>query len=126
MRQRPKKAFVILSAAIIVVLIAIASDRLGLVEQSPNQIAGQVMVARYVLGRWPHDWEEVEVSIQRKKGEPPASLGKYDEIEIIVRSPVECEIVCRGRNALGFPSSQRKVLFWSDAVQREYEMEDKE
>ncbi len=93
----------------------VAALSLGMFEQSPNAIRSQVLISRYVLGRWPESWSEVEGSVVRYPGWERATLVKFEKVEIHPINDTECDLVLTGRNAIGIRRQHEVKLVWTAA-----------
>jgi hypothetical protein len=102
------------------VLIAFAIGLLWVVNQFdllhirlPNY--DYVEVSRYMTGRWPTTWAEVETAYKDYSG---SDFGEqhFESVRLVPLATDECVVTFRFKNLLGISYEERRKLTWSKEV----------
>ena len=86
-----------------------------------------VEVSRYMLGKWPTSWTEVERAADSYYGGAdvrPAPSAGFVRFDIKSGAPDECTVEFVFRNLLGYPYTERRTLRWSGAKEAQIARDD--
>jgi hypothetical protein len=85
-----------------------------------NQIPSftDVLIARYVLKRWPHDWYEVKKSILQYEG-ITGDPNEFDAVKLQPLDKDQCIVTFYLHNSLGWRYTEKRTLRWTaESVER--------
>lgn len=92
-------------------LMTVWIDAVNLLQPGRDGIiSNNTKVARYVLARWPRNFDEVREANFEHRGSWPPRETSYDSIEFIPSGATQCTIIFRGRNLIGFPFVVKRIV----------------
>ena len=112
LRPTPKRwrrgwvAPVLYTLAALIAFLVFQCDLLD--NQTP--VFTDVLIARYVLGRWPKTWKEVEQCDNQYEG---VSDDDFDSVAIVPQTPDRCSVTFLLHNSLGWRYSKTEVVVWT-------------
>lgn len=74
-----------------------------------------IEASRYMLGRWPRNWEEVRTGAFAHSGSDSAGIKHFDKVELIPLNNDELRVIFTFRDILGTTYKERRKLSWTSA-----------
>lgn len=109
-------------ALILVSLIALWGT--GAFDLWTTGVVSDVKISRYVLGRWPRDWDEVEVAVKRFPYNEEVKLGRIDSVSISSTNSSKCTLTIIGSNYFFFKRRMEIDVEWSSRDELYYKAEE--
>lgn len=94
-------------------------NRFGILQGNTWGIDINTKTARYVYGRWPRTWGEVDRAVRAYEDQGAGMEHAYSSVTFETVGD-DCLVRSSGRNMLGFPTTRTERLTWSPGDERSW------
>jgi len=121
-RRRVRSSVIAILVVFGFLVLAYCSSTLDIWRAGVSQPDLQaVNVSRYVLGRWPKNWSEVESACHQYFGDPYLPGRNFEDIRLLSAPGDKCTVVIRFRNVFGMSYEKSATLTWSSDKEAHYQ-----